>query len=231
MFIPALSNLFIILILLSQIIFSIIYSLILIPAGLNYSISLVLSQLFSFILPIFLYCMAAKQSPLAVVRFKKISMVNILFVIGLALLIQPAAMLVSALTNLVFPNMVPQALDEIGGHGSFIIVVITTCVVPAICEEIALRGAAAQNLTHLGLKGVLLNGLYFGIIHLNFHQFFYAFLLGMLLFFMLKATGSILAPMLAHFSINCTSPQPHWLKRRYPPVAKIIPSYRPHCLF
>ena len=46
------------------------------------------------------------------------------------------------------------------------------------------------------------NALAFGLMHMNFNQFCYAFVLGIAFGILLEATGSIFATMTAHFVIN-----------------------------
>ena len=49
---------------------------------------------------------------------------------------------------------------------------------------------------------LVLSGLLFGCMHMNFNQFCYAFVAGIALGILLEATGSIFATMTAHFVIN-----------------------------
>lgn len=51
-------------------------------------------------------------------------------------------------------------------------------------------------------KAMLLNGLFFGMLHLNLQQFLYAFALGALFAYMVRLTDSIIPSMVAHFTIN-----------------------------
>ena len=52
------------------------------------------------------------------------------------------------------------------------------------------------------LKNMVLSGLLFGCMHMNFNQFLYTFVFGMILVFMMEATGSIVTSMICHFLLN-----------------------------
>ena len=49
---------------------------------------------------------------------------------------------------------------------------------------------------------LVLSGLLFGCMHMNFNQLLYTFVFGMILVFMMEATGSIVTSMICHFLLN-----------------------------
>ena len=55
------------------------------------------------------------------------------------------------------------------------------------------------------IKGILLSALFFGIAHMNFQQFCYAFFLGIVFGFLIEASDSILSSMTAHMVFNGSS--------------------------
>ena len=80
---------------------------------------------------------------------------------------------------------------------------ICIAVVPAVLEEFMFRGVFAGYYREKGiLTAALLSGLVFGLFHLNFNQFGYAFALGVAFALLLEGTGSIFYGMFAHFLIN-----------------------------
>ena len=54
-------------------------------------------------------------------------------------------------------------------------------------------------------KAALMSGLIFGLMHLNFNQFSYGFVLGVIFAAVVEASGSIYASMAIHFLINFQS--------------------------
>lgn len=77
---------------------------------------------------------------------------------------------------------------------------------PAIVEEISMRGIILSNYRSKPvLTTCLINGLFFGLFHMNINQFIYAFAMGVVLCFVVHVTGSIVSAMVIHFTINASS--------------------------
>jgi len=214
MFTLKMSNIFITMVM----VFQVCYALFSLTVPMSVSANLLASQVFCFIIPVLIYMAATRQKLANMVEVKALSLKNILYIIALSILIQPFIMLISALTSMILPNPVTALFTNVSGESPPVATMFIMCITPAICEEIALRGAAAQNLKYQGTMGAILNGLYFGIIHLNFHQFPYAFILGVMLYYMLRICGSILAPMLAHFTVNLSQIALFYLSASAEPV-------------
>ena len=213
MFTIKMSNIFITMVMLFQLFYTFLTPAIELPVAAH----LMASSVFCFTIPFFIYILTTRQKVSDVLEIKPIALKNILYIIVLSILIQPFTLLISALTSLIVPNSVNSLVADVSSETPPIAMIFIMCIMPAICEEIAIRGAAAQNLKYQGIAGALLNGLYFGIIHLNFHQFPYAFMLGVMLYYVLRITGSIFAPMLAHFTINLSQISLFYLFRQIEP--------------
>jgi hypothetical protein len=79
-------------------------------------------------------------------------------------------------------------------------------VLPAFVEECTFRGAIYHSLRGARpVRAVILSGLMFGAMHMNFNQFVYAAALGIIMALLLEATGSILSTMILHFCFNSFS--------------------------
>lgn len=69
-----------------------------------------------------------------------------------------------------------------------------------------MRGVVFSNYRGVDIRiAAVVNGLFFGLFHLNFQQASYAFALGIVLTFIVYYTDSLPAAMLAHFTINLFS--------------------------
>lgn len=85
--------------------------------------------------------------------------------------------------------------------------VILSCLFPAVCEEFLHRGL----LLHAGKKHVntkfclIISSLFFGLMHLNIQQFFYAAVLGYLMGLITLAANSIIPSVIIHFMNNALS--------------------------
>ncbi len=99
-----------------------------------------------------------------------------------------------------------------GGSGSgaswvgFILGIIGTAILPAICEETLHRGMLLNGNSMSGMKkSILISGLLFGLLHLNIEQFFYATLIGFLLGYLCWGCSSIWPCIIIHFMNNFLS--------------------------
>ena len=99
---------------------------------------------------------------------------------------------------------VPGLMNELAAM-PLLMGLLIVAVTPAICEEVAFRGyMQARQRTWPLWRMALVNGLFFGIIHMNLHQFAYAFVLGAVFVLMVHYTRTVWAAMLSHFIINGT---------------------------
>ncbi len=193
-------NIFMICILVCQIGFSFCLTWFKIPVN---AVLIFLNELINPGILIILFFVFTKESPKRVFQFKPVSIHNILFIITLAVLFSPVASNISAITYFLFPNQsFHAALDDFSGYPvwfSFTVVAI----IPSIVEELGFRGIVLYSFRNSGLQtAAIITGLYFGFFHLNFNQFFYAAVLGYIMVYAAWYTGSIIAPMLFHFTNN-----------------------------
>lgn len=89
---------------------------------------------------------------------------------------------------------------------NFLIQIGTVAVLPAICEEFLHRGVLLNGLKGIGIKkAIIISSLLFGLIHFNINQFFYAFVLGMLMALVCVVSKSIFPAIIIHFTNNAIS--------------------------
>jgi len=151
---------------------------------------------------------------------------NILYLVGLSIFIQPALMTVSGLTNLLFPNEIGEFVLNRMDY-PFWMLLLAIAVTPAICEEVVFRGYLQSTYKDKSFWVMaLVNGLFFGIIHFNAHQFFFAFLAGIFFAYIVHATRSIRAGVISHFLMNASQVSLLWFATRLPywleTLAKIL---------
>ena len=94
----------------------------------------------------------------------------------------------------------PKGLFEI------LFALLATAVTPALVEEFAMRGAVGGALKPFG-EGfmIITSSIIFGLMHCNFVQIPFAFIVGLALGFALVKTKSLWAPILIHFINNAVS--------------------------
>lgn len=94
----------------------------------------------------------------------------------------------------------PEDPDGVLG---FIITFIATAIVPALVEEFACRGLILGSLKKYGEAfAIVASAIVFGLIHGNFEQIPFAFLVGIVLGFVTVKSGSIWIACLIHFINN-----------------------------
>ncbi|MDE5563037.1 MAG: CPBP family intramembrane metalloprotease [Clostridiales bacterium] len=91
--------------------------------------------------------------------------------------------------------------------GFFVVDVLLTAILPAVCEEFAMRGGllstAKNSFSRWGC--IVLCGIVFGLFHQNIRQVFYTALFGALAAYLTLNTKSLYPAMLMHFTNNFLS--------------------------
>lgn len=164
-------------------------------------------------LPLFLYSFLRKQklkTTLNQYGFKKISLkaTIVSFLIGILVYIVTifiASFFSVVLSNLGYEKTTTSTMTEYP-LWLFIIELLMTALLPGICEEVANRGMLIHGYKTIGAKkAILFSGLFFGLMHLNIEQFFFATILGFYFGFVALASDSIYPTMIMHFTNNAIS--------------------------
>lgn len=162
------------------------------------------------------YCLVFRERPFDERFRKKLRLPAALLLILLGLASIPLAWFINAVTMLFTPNYVAGTMMEAPEVISFWEMMTFIAVIPAAVEELIFRGIFYNAYSRVNpVRGILLSGFLFGLMHLNPNQIAYAVPLGMLLALVLEMTGSFLAPMLVHFTINGFNTGLAWLAIRY----------------
>ncbi len=163
-----------------------------------------LLQVVLFLIPCGLYLFFTKSSPQKMLRFNGISAKNAILVILIAITVQPTMALLSFLSSFLFQNNVSTMLYE-NSDANLFLLLISVALIPAICEEFFFRGIVFSNFCNLRLsKACCITGFYFSLMHMDLQQIVYTFGIGVLFCFLVYRTDTILASILAHFTINTT---------------------------
>lgn len=151
---------------------------------------------------IYIYVVIPKGEVKETLRLNKFSFKNLMFVIGILLLFQPFVSLISYISSMFFNNVSAEILTETMSM-PYILAVMFIGGLPAFSEELVFRGVVLSNCSDKhNLVYSMLNGLFFAALHGNFSQFFYAFFLGMLFYYIVKIANSLYLVMVAHFLVN-----------------------------
>ena len=166
---------------------------------------LFISHTITFIVPAIIYLIVTKQSPKDVLKLNKLYFKDALLIILLAFVCQPIMTFFSLISQFFFENEIGNFMTEIV-NSPYIILLLLVAVLPAITEEITIRGVVLSGYEDKNIYlAASITGLLFGIMHLDPQQFLYATVLGVVLALVVRITNTIFASSLIHFLINGTS--------------------------
>ena len=137
-------------------------------------------------------------------RLPKRPVLTVLLAVPFAFLIQPPLMLISAVMERFFPNPVAVSMTSILAD-PLPLALLGTVLLPAVFEEWVCRGIYLCGYRDRHpLLAAFFSALVFAMIHLNLHQFLYAFCFGFVIALACVYTGSLLFPVLVHAIVNGT---------------------------
>ncbi len=172
--------------------------------NLSMPVNLILTHFLFFIIPAILYILITKQSFKEVLRLNKIGIKEVIIAIAIAFLAQPVMSFFAYIASFFFTNDVSVMLETLNSAPLWLMVLMIG-VTPAISEEITVRGIILSGFNFKNKHvAAVMSGLMFGILHMNPHQFMYAFVMGVIFAYMVRAANSIYVSMIAHFTINTT---------------------------
>lgn len=103
-------------------------------------------------------------------------------------------------------DFTPPEIETPKGFFGFIIVIISTAVVPALVEEFAMRGAVLGSLKKYGDGfAILVSSILFALMHGNLVQIPFAFIVGLGIGYAVVKTGSVWTGVVIHFINNFVS--------------------------
>ena len=162
---------------------------------------MLLSQLL-YLMPVIGFMIINKVDPRKWMPFKPLKLSVIAMVILYAVLMIPVTSWLNLLSMLFVRNAFESSQSELTQNALWVNMIVMA-VIPPICEEFTFRGLYYNGYRQRGVWCAILgSALAFGLMHMNFNQFCYAFVPGIALGILLEATGSIFATMTAHFVVN-----------------------------
>jgi len=181
----------------------------------------VLAQVLLCLMLVFLvYKVRGKNSTRQVLELsniKKTNLRNVLLAVPIGLLGIFVTMGVSMLSMILINLLGYNRASGVGGlptqfsMGFFILQLVLIAVLPAICEEFAIRGGLFNTLysttysKNKKAKFYVLMALAFGLFHQNITQFFYTAFFGFIIAYVVVKTKSIFPAIIIHFVNNAAS--------------------------
>ena len=165
----------------------------------------ILTYTLQFAFPLCVYFFLYRDhSPKQVLRLKKTKGYTYVLTVIFAFAIQPLLMCLSSLSTMIFHNYLN---DSIQGYlkEPWWAVLLATTLIPAVMEELVCRGVYLSGCRRWNIYGAAaLNGVFFGVLHLNPQQAVYAAIFGFSCALITLGADSLWPAMLAHFIINGT---------------------------
>ncbi len=153
-----------------------------------------------------IWIIAGKRDYARTVRLNKIHGSTVLLLFLFYIAIMPLMTLINAFSMLFVENTTTETMQQVVAGHPFAVSLVLIALLPCIFEESVYRGLFYNEYRKVApVGGILLSAFLFGIMHANWNQFSYAFVMGIIFSLVIEATDSILSSMLLHFFINGTS--------------------------
>ena len=159
-------------------------------------------QYFAFLIPISIYLFFNRQNLERILRPNALNLKSIFIIILIWLSILPVLYFIVELYVSLFGNTLADIVSE-DAHDTFIFNLFFAAITPAVLEEILMRGIILDGYRNKPkFLAALMNGLLFGMLHLNSFQFFHTFIAGFIAVYLVLGTNSIFAGIFIHVINN-----------------------------
>lgn len=153
-----------------------------------------------------LYLIVTRQPVLSSVRLKSCHPLTFLLIIPFTYCLWPLVSIVNMISLLFSDNIISDTITNTVITDGLAYSILTMALLPAVIEEFTFRGVLyGQYRNHRPVKAIFLSAFCFGLMHMNFNQFCYAFALGTIFSLLVEASGSLFASITMHFLFNATS--------------------------
>ncbi len=150
-----------------------------------------------------LYTRMKGEGFLEAYNIKKIKVGTVFLTLFLTMVASPMFVFANVFSQLFVPNTMVQSMDLLM-NTSLLNTFIAVAIIAPISEELIMRGFFQNRFDKIMpfAASAILSGFLFGVLHLNFNQFCYAWVLGILFAYTNRASGSTVTSILMHFFVN-----------------------------
>lgn len=137
------------------------------------------------------------------VPFKKIKITTLFMIVVYVISLFPLVSFVNSVSMLFVENMVSSISGEVLAMPMWTMLLSIGIVGPFV-EEFVFRGYILHSYQRTGriIGSIVLSSVLFGMMHLNFNQFAYGTVMGIMFCILVEATGSIWSSFFAHALFN-----------------------------
>lgn len=158
------------------------------------------------LVPVVLFLCIANINPARKFPWRVLKPLDVVLSLLFGYMLLPLVIFLNYISMFLVENHLQDTTTELYTTYPFLMQLLLMAVIPAVVEEFIFRGIFYHSYRKNGVLGAaVLSGLGFGLFHMNFNQFLYAFVLGIVLALLVEATSSLYSSMLAHFAINSYS--------------------------
>jgi len=165
-------------------------------------VQLIISEL-TILIPGFLFLLIHNCDLTEWLSLRKMKWSSVGLTVLFTYLLMPLISFVNVFSQLFDSNTVLGMSDEIVSMPVILMIFIMGVFGP-FCEEFVFRGIIFSGYRKTGrlLGTLVLSSLLFGLMHMNFNQFCYAFVLGVCFALLMEATGSLWSSVIGHVIVN-----------------------------
>lgn len=168
-------------------------------------IGMFLSQML-ILIPSVVFLYNRKKHIQETLRFNKIDVVTLVALTVITYTLLPVMSFINMLSMVFVKNRISDTVTGVVTSKPLIVGIFVVAILPAFVEEILCRGILYNNHRKVDVKkAIILNGILFGLLHGNFNQFAYAFVMGMIFSLLVEATDTVISTIWCHFLINGNS--------------------------
>lgn len=158
------------------------------------------------LIPCLIFLLFHKEPMNMTLGFHKVKISTLLLVVVYTWCMSPLVTLTNLFSMIFVENEISAITPELMTM-SFPMLFFLTAINAPFCEEFVFRGAIYGSYRKKGtsIKAMVVSALLFGLMHMNFNQAAYAFVIGIIMCLAYEATGSLFSTMVIHFVINAKS--------------------------
>lgn len=164
--------------------------------------NLIVSQII-ILVPALIGVLAGRENLIEFAGFRKFKISSALMTVLFTFLFMPLVTLINMISMCFVDNAVAAVSGEILDTPFFVIFTLMGILGP-MSEELVCRGIVYHGYKRTGtmMQALLLSSMIFALMHMNFNQAAYAFVIGVAMVLLVEATGSIWSSILVHVTFN-----------------------------
>ncbi|MEY8304535.1 CPBP family intramembrane glutamic endopeptidase [Anaerosalibacter bizertensis] len=161
-----------------------------------------LYQYVALLIPVSIYLILNKKDIKRILKLNPLNKQSLLLIPIIWIFMLPLSLFIITVYNYLFGDALANIIFE-ENTNNLISTFIFTAFTPAIIEEVFMRGIILDGYRYKNIfTASIINGLMFGMLHLNTFQFSHAFVAGIVASFLVYSTNSIYSSMLIHLINN-----------------------------